>query len=164
MLHINWRQQYYTENVMLMSPAFIWYAKCLYSSDFEFFELGIWLQGQTRSRTLKRCQIRKIIGQNRGSWTSMWALSNENCGLSPSPPPKSSSQLQKAPESNSTNLSVARSTVKEQFAKNHPVQWGPWSCQGAWRLWDQGRAYYWVRLVKGLLELQGFQAMTWKLK
>ena len=52
---------------------------------FQFFELGIWLQGQTRSRTLKRCQIRKIIGQNRGSWTSMWALSNENCGLSPPP-------------------------------------------------------------------------------
>ena len=110
---------------------------------FQFFELGIWLQGQTRSRTLKRCQIRKIIGQNRGSWTSMWALSNENCGLSPPPPPpKSSSQLQKAPESNSTNLSVVRSTVKEQFAKNHPVQWGPWSCQGAWRLWYHNR---WIR-------------------
>ena len=141
MLHINWRQQYYTENVMLMSPAFIWYAKCLYSSDFEFFELGIWLQGQTRSRTLKRCRFGKLKDKIGGV-----ELLCGHCQMktvaSPSPPPKSSSQLQKAPESNSTNLSVARSTVKEQFAKNHPVQWGPWSCQGAWRLWYLNR---WIR-------------------
>ena len=70
--------------VILLSLAFIWYVKCLYSVDFQFFNFWgqkmevkkLWpmIGGQTRSYTQKTMPDSENMGQNRGGWTSREAL------------------------------------------------------------------------------------------